>query len=197
MVKVLELALVLFASTIIASNIDSDKTNTSTQQIEQVDTIKIDTVIITPTYETKSFKQFLDTLSWRESSGNWKIINRFGYMGKYQLGKMAMKDIGMDSIKVENFKCDSSVFPEQLQEIAIRKYIKKNKKYLKKCIECYKNKTVNGILITESSIIGAAHLVGQRSVKEWLKCDGLITKTDGNGTTIESYLKLFSGYKLS
>jgi hypothetical protein len=144
----------------------------------------------------KSYDAFLKKLAWRESRGNWTIINRFGYMGKYQIGKLALKDIGMDSITVEAFRADSTVFPEELQDIAVRKLIKNNRRYLRDCIDCYENTIINGILITESSILGAAHLVGASQVKEWLNCDGGITKVDGNGTTIESYLKLFSGYQV-
>ncbi len=200
MIRLLELTLLLIVFTVVGNKThfgkDIPKSVQTHHKIEVVnDTISIKDT--TPVYEQKTFDEFLKKLAWRESRGNWKVINRFGYMGKYQIGKTALKDIGMDSITAEAFKKDSTIFPEELQDIAIRKYIKKNRKYLKECIEHYKNTKVNGILVTESSIIGAAHLVGQRSVKEWLNCGGHVRKVDGNGVTIESYLKLFSGYKIS
>lgn len=205
MTRLVELLLVVATFAIMGSNMKAyDSVPEPTILHQSVEIQKVsenDSVLIikdtVPVYEQKTFDEFLEKLAWRESRGNWKIVNRFGYMGKYQIGKLALKDIGMDSIKASDFRKDPNVFPEHLQEIAIRKYIKKNKLYLKDCIDCYKNTTVNGILITESSIIGAAHLVGQKNVKEWLDCDGHVKKVDGNGVTIESYLKLFSGYKLS
>ena len=202
MIKVLELTLILAVCLLIGIGVSNNNNRYNKEKLEIKIEHKIETekVEIKPTkklVKCKTFKQFLDTLSWRESSGNWKVINRFGYMGKYQLGKLALKDIKMDYITAEEFRKDSSIFPEKLQDIAIKKYINKNKRYLRKYITSYDNKTIHGILITESGIIGAAHLVGHRSVKEWLKCDGNVKKVDGNGVSIESYLKLFSGYTLT
>lgn len=196
MTKLIELMLVISSFGLITNTYSALVTINTVIKSTQNETVieKKDTII---EYETKSFDDFLEKLSFRESSNNWKAINRFGYMGKYQIGKLALKDIGMDSINSDDFIKNPNIFPEYLQDIAIKKYILKNKKYLKNCIACYKNRVVNNILITESSIIGAAHLVGQKNVKEWLKCNGHIKKVDGNGVTIESYLKLFSGYKIS
>tara|TARA_R110000796_G_scaffold159388_4_gene276208 strand:- start:982 stop:1578 length:597 start_codon:yes stop_codon:yes gene_type:complete len=197
MTKRFKMFLVVVACAIIGFNFNATPMSLEPVTVPLFSIIKKDYVPVKDNIIIKkSFVEFLDKLAFRESSGNWKVINRFGFMGKYQLGKLALKDIGMDSITAEKFREDSSHFPVELQEIAIRKYIKKNKRYLRDCIKSYKNTTVNGILITESSIIGAAHLVGQRSVKEWLNCGGLVRKVDGNGTTIESYLKLFSGYQI-
>ena len=65
-------------------------------------------------------------------------------MGKYQLGKSALKDVDMDSITVQKFRKDRNSFPEYLQDIAIKKYIKKNKHYLRRYIKKYNNKTIKG-----------------------------------------------------
>jgi len=205
MTRLIELVIILVACAIIGNNLTTNNDyivqSTSLEKNESFfipDTTSIKNIVqYEKCIQFKSFEEFLHKLATRESSGDWTVINRFGYMGKYQLGKIALKDIGMDSITVEKFRNDSTVFPEHIQEIAVRKLIKNNRKYLKKYIKSYRNTTINGILITESSILAAAHLVGASQVKEWLNCDGLITKVDGNGTTIESYLKLFSGYKIT
>jgi hypothetical protein len=203
MSKILEIVLVVISCTVLGFKTNSAElhpkliTESHSSKVKIVKSCNTINTLPKHTKDTlKPFKVFLEKLAWRESRGNWKIVNRFGYMGKYQIGKLALKDIGMDSITSQAFRKDSTVFPEYLQDIAIRKYIKKNRRYLKNCIESYKDSYVNDIYITESGIIGAAHLVGQRSVKEWLNCGGHIRKVDGNGVTIESYLKLFSGYKI-
>ena len=164
-----------------------------------IDTLTRDTVIqdTAPVYEQKTFDEFLNKLAWRESRGNWKIVNRFGYMGKYQIGKLALRDIGMDSINASDFKAHPEIFPEELQDIAIKKYIKKNRLYLKEYITKYSNTYVHGVWITESGIIGAAHLVGQRNVKEWLDCCNDWDRMDANGVHAESYFKMFANYKIS
>ena len=139
MTKRFKMFLVVVACAIIGFNFNATPMSLEPVTVPLFSIIKKDYVPVKDNIIIKkSFVEFLDKLAFRESSGNWKVINRFGFMGKYQLG----------------------------------------------------------ILITESSIIGAAHLVGQRSVKEWLNCGGLVRKVDGNGTTIESYLKLFSGYQI-
>ncbi len=192
----------LFVVTILCSttfNTGVSLSKKNTVRITEVVEVQKDTTSIVEIKKNillKSFNSFLLKLAYRESSNNWKSINQFGYMGKYQLGAMALEDIGMGYIKVEDFRLDSNTFPVELQEIAIRKYIKKNKKYLKKYIKEYKGKSIKGIYITESSIIGAAHLVGHRNVKEWLDSNGKLEKKDGNGVPVEQYLELFSGYKI-
>ena len=42
----------------------------------------------------KTLQQFLNDLGARESAGNYKAFNRYGYAGKYQMGEMALVDIG-------------------------------------------------------------------------------------------------------
>jgi len=195
MFRIVELSLVIMSFLVIGKNIDNKQTST-VEPITQLETNTVSFNEKNKKKELKSFDAFLKKLAWRESRGDWKTINQYGYMGKYQIGKKALVDIGMDSINVEEFREDSSKFPEYLQDIAIKKYIKKNRIYLKKCITNYKNKTIKDIYITESSIIAAAHLVGHSNVQYWLECNGNISKVDGNGTNVESYLKMFSGYKI-
>lgn len=143
-----------------------------------------------------SFKDFLNDLAFRESSGNWKVINRFGYAGKYQLGKSALKDIGY-SLNVDSFRINPSIFPEKLQDSLVIELIKINRKRIKSYIVKYNNKLVNKIKVTESGILAASHLVGGGNVKKWLKSNGKCCPTDGNGISIEEYLVKFSRYKIT
>ena len=145
-------------------------------------------------FKDMSFEHFLYELAQRESGGNCKIYNKYGYMGKYQMSELTLKDIGIDWITFEEFKSNYDIFPEVLQEYAIRRYIIKNKMYTKKIIKDYVGDTINGILITESGIIAAAHLVGCGNVIKWFESLGSIDITDGNGVSITSYLESFKGY---
>ncbi|MCK9417553.1 peptidoglycan-binding protein LysM, partial [Candidatus Dojkabacteria bacterium] len=72
---------------------------------------------------------------------------------------------------------------------------KKNKQYLKNYSD-YVGKTINDIEITWSGLLAAAHLGGQKHVKDFLKSNGKKDFADANGVEISVYLKEFSGYKL-
>ena len=76
----------------------------------------------------------------------------------------------------------------------MRKLLQTNKKYLQKYIDEFDGQVVNGILVTESGLLAAAHLGGAGSVKKWFKT-GKVRK-DGNGVKITTYMQQFSGYDL-
>ena len=112
---------------------------------------------------TKTQNDFLDALGHRESGNRYDVINKFGYLGKYQFGKATLKGLGYN-ISPEEFINNPS-----LQEEAMIKLLQHNKKKLNKLITKYDGKTVHGVLVTESGILAAAHLAGQGNVKKFLR----------------------------
>jgi hypothetical protein len=81
-----------------------------------------------------------------------------------------------------------------VQDIAIREYHKRVwEKYLRS-FHKYEGQEVGGIKLTKSGMISCAHLVGQSTMKNFIKSNGVINKEDGNGTTCAEYLKGFLGY---
>jgi hypothetical protein len=72
-----------------------------------------------------------------------------------------------------------------------------NKYELQKELKNYVGKTINGVEITESGLLAAAHLGGVGSVKKFLKSNGKRIKTDGYGTSIQNYINKFGGYDTS
>ncbi len=72
--------------------------------------------------------------------------------------------------------------------------LKHNKKKLRRQIEKYHGQTINGIFITESGILAAAHLAGQGNVRKFFR-NGYEFK-DGYGTKMTSYMEQFGGYNL-
>ena len=147
--------------------------------------LKIDSIDIILT----SHQQFLDAMGHRESSNNYKAVNKYGYMGKYQFGRSTLKTLKINVSRTE-FINDSV-----LQEQAMHLLLKYNQKKLRRYIKKYDGKVVNGILVTESGLLAAAHLGGAGSVKKWFRT-GKIRK-DGNGVKITSYMKTFGGYNLN
>lgn len=137
----------------------------------------------------KNTGAFLSDIGHRESSNRYKVVNRYGYLGKYQFSRKTLNDIGFKHISNREF-----LATPQIQEEAMRILLEKNKHTLRHQIKKYDGKIVNGVLVTESGILAAAHLAGAGNVKKWFR-KGEDFK-DGNGTKLTSYLKTFAGYKL-
>ena len=135
-----------------------------------------------------SHQAFLDAIGFRESGNRYGIVNRYGYMGKYQFGKRTLKGLG---IKVTQ---DEFLNSPYIQEKAMYALLRQNKRSLRKYIEKYDGKYVHGVLVTESGLLAAAHLGGAGSVKKWFRT-GKVRK-DGNGVKITSYMEMFNGYDL-
>ncbi len=134
---------------------------------------------------------FKEAVAFKESQGNYFVLNGLGYMGKYQFGKSTLA-----TLRITN--SEYFLYSPQLQEKAFKANCRYNKWVLKKEIEKYAGSTIKGIKITESGILAAAHLSGAGSVRKFLRHQGKNKKiVDSYGTTIEHYLEKFSGYNLS
>ena len=131
---------------------------------------------------------FLYDMAERESSNRYDVVNQYGYMGAYQFGSQTLKNLGY-KVTREEFLSDPI-----LQEEAMLKLLKANKHTLRRQIKKYDGKLVNGVLVTESGLLAAAHLGGAGSVKKWFRTGKV--RRDGNGVKITSYMEKFSGYKL-
>jgi len=141
-------------------------------------------------YLSKNFVGFKEALAFKESQGKYRVINTLGYLGKYQFG----------STTLERFKIyNTTLFlhnPE-LQEQVFIAYCRVNKWILRKDIRRSVGKTINGIKITESGILAAAHLSGAGNVKKYLRSNGQRNCSDAYGSSIKSYMKDFAGYDVS
>ena len=164
--------------------------NSNGSNVSEIPNIEIDGDTITTKVIVKSqYELFLDAIGHQESGNRYHIVNRYGYMGKYQFGKSTLRTLRIKVSRSEFLK------DTLLQEEAMLKLLLHNKKRLQKYIDKYEGKVVHGILVTESGLLAAAHLGGQGSVKKWFR-NGRIRK-DGNGVKITSYMKRFGGYILN
>lgn len=139
-------------------------------------------------YKGKYFISYKEAIAHKESLGKYKKINSIGYLGKYQFGTQTLKSIGIDN---NNDFLDD---PE-LQEQAFVVLLSKNKYELKDYIRYFEGKIIDGIKITESGILAAAHLGGSGSVKRFLNTNGVRKCRDGYGTSVRAYLSDFGGYE--
>ena len=112
-----------------------------------------------------SFNGFREAVAFKESQGRYHVVNTLGYLGKYQFGMETLKTIGINN---------SAAFlnSPKMQEEAFVALLSKNKWELQDEILKYDGRVLNGIKITESGILAAAHLGGVGSVKRYLRSNG-------------------------
>jgi hypothetical protein len=133
---------------------------------------------------------FKEAVAFKESQGKYRKVNSLGYMGKYQFGSKALRAVGVHNDKA--FLKDPA-----LQEKAFLALLSKNKWILRREIRKYEGKIIDGVEITESGILAAAHLGGAGSVKNFFKNKGNRHFRDAYGTSLKSYMRAFGGYDLS
>jgi len=151
--------------------------------------------VVVPTFKAtpvlgKSYIGFKEALGFKESRGNYKTVNEYGYLGKYQFGKGTLELIGV-------YNTQSFIDSPELQEAAFYANASRNKWILRRDIKRFVGKNINGIVITESGILAAAHLAGPGSVKKYLRSWGATAFSDAFGTTLGYYMKKFGGYDTS
>jgi len=191
----------LFVLGIFISSFTEDKnstnntSNTSTSNTlnyhvpSEKETLDLEQVFTIP-FLSNNFNGFREALAFKESQGKYHSVNTLGYLGKYQFGKSTLKRFNI---------YDTQLFLEspKLQEEAFIALCSVNKWILRRDIKRSVGKIVNGIEITESGILAAAHLGGAGNVKKYLRSSGKRDFEDSYGSSIRSYLKKFSGYDTS
>lgn len=141
-------------------------------------------------YLDKSFVGFKEALGFKESRGDYFVVNTLGYLGKYQFNRNTLKLVGV-------YNPNEFLKSPKLQEKAFIANTARNKWILRRDINRFVGKRIDGVLVTESGILAAAHLAGPGSVKKYLRSYGAIGFTDAYGTSIRYYMKRFSGYDTS
>ena len=161
----------------------------------------------------KTLNEFLTDLGARESGGNYKAFNKYGYAGKYQMGEMALVDCGYYRKPSCNYNNDwrgeflgkDGVFSIQdflnnpsAQENTQIIFKKRQWGYLKALgAHKYLGQMINGYKITASGLLAGAHLKGAGAVISYLKSNGKNNSKDAFGTSVESYIKKFADYDIS
>ncbi len=51
----------------------------------------------------KDHNQFLDDIGFRESSNDYRAVNQFGYLGKYQFGRKTLNSLGFENVSNREF----------------------------------------------------------------------------------------------
>ncbi|MDH5553355.1 MAG: hypothetical protein OEX82_08490 [Nitrosomonas sp.] len=164
---------------------------------------------------------FKESSSVSNGAQNYDIENPFGFIGKYQFGEAALFDLGYygtDNSDSNLFRNDwagnwsgkNGLNSKQdylnkgaIQEIIIQDWhdvLWARIEFLG--LDKYEGQVLNGNQITISGMLAAAHLLGAGSassdtagLKGYLVSGAVFSTADGNGTTADSYMNLFSGFQ--
>ena len=131
---------------------------------------------------------FLYNLGKFESGNRYSVVNKWGYMGRYQFHISTVEGVGIKATKEQFLNSPS------LQEEAMDRLLTFNYKTLRRYIRKYDGKVLHGVLVTKSGVLAAAHLGGAGNVRNWFRKGENFA--DANGTQITKYMKIFSNYQL-
>ena len=174
-------------------------------------------VVSTPGLENaKRADKFLDSVAASESAGKYDIVGGAGnaYLGRYQMGPMALADAGLMS-KVKKGAAipanavkhggeyytwnaphskEAFLSTPEVQDEAIKKYHASVWRQLPESVRQQAldgTRTMNGVKMTPSGVIAAAHLVGAGNMRKLLResPDGDVTIVDGNGVPATKYME--------
>jgi len=190
------LSAVLFTAFTQISNVNTYKGKKVLYNLPQANTIPTVTIsiepfniVFTPTMNN-SFIAFREAIAFKESQGQYDRVNELGYLGKYQFGKTTLN-------RLKIYNAQKFLNTPELQEDAFIALCSLNKWILIRDIKRSVGKNINGVPITESGILAAAHLAGAGNVKKYLRSNGKDIFMDAFGTNVEHYMKKFAGYNLS
>lgn len=131
-------------------------------------------------------------MAMRESSGRYDCVNQFGFLGRYQFGKMRLIDLGLIDAMMQQwrFGLTDELFlaSPELQDAAFDVHVAKHASVIRIRYAGRFNE-----YITLSGCVAVAHLVGLGGLSKWMRG---VDQKDGLGTTASEYATTFKGYDI-
>ncbi len=159
-----------------------------------------------------TYEAFFAAIRQRESSNDYGIVNGPGFVGAYQFGEAALIDLGFVNPDGHNFDNDINggwtgklgingtaefLANHSAQDQAAAEWWPLLWSRIRGLdLEFYDQQTLNGVRLTKSGMVAAAHLVGTGALRTFINSGGTTIIRDGNGTAITDYLTLFADYDL-
>ena len=141
----------------------------------------------------------------RESTNNYKADNGRGYIGRYQMGELALQDAGfMDAAgkwtKKANYygvyTTKDFLNTPKAQDAAIQEYHEKVCGYIQYYeLDSYIGTNYCGVTVTHSGLLASCHLVGVGAMRDALSRGSMAW--DGNKVAASDYMRMFGGYDVS
>ena len=135
-----------------------------------------------------SKQQFEEEIAFKESSNVLDTINPFGYIGLYQFGSSALKDLGVSKKRIVKMN-------KREQIILFWRHAKKNKKYLEKKMDMSFERISKIWGISSGALIYMMHRHGSGSLEKFLKHG--IDHADGNDKKISEIPDIFLKYQFN
>ena len=138
-----------------------------------------------PTVETS----FQEDLIESESSGDYNIVNKSGFMGAYQFGADRLSDYKKANDIL--FTDKEFLADKGLQDKVFEWHQEDIKEFItEKALNTYIGQKINGVEVTENGLVAVAHLGGKTGMLKFLKTNGRYNPSDGK-TKLSDYLKKF------
>ena len=133
------------------------------------------------------WSNYTRVISHLESSHRYDVVNQYGYLGKYQISHKYLNNFGFTGT-------DKEFLGDKLsQELVMANYTYSNIRFIKKYnLTRFIGEEINGIEVSLFGMMASAHLVGIQSLTDYLNTNGKVITKDGNDTSIEKYMKVFS-----
>lgn len=141
--------------------------------------------------EPTQIEKFMDRIAYIETGGNgYRVVNKYGMMGRYQFSSQAIRAVGLDVTK-QQFLTN-----KELQDTAMVRLMRLNEQQLSPYIRRYEGRTIKGVRITRASILAGAHFAGAGGVKAFLTNTDPVGTVDGFGMSLARYMKHFNNFHL-
>ena len=135
---------------------------------------------------------FATSLKQSESSENYMVVNKEGYMGAYQFGDARLEDYKVANN--EEFSNEEFLNSRELQDKVFNWHTSDIVKYIQdNGLDKVIGTKVNGVTITLNGLVAAAHLGGKFGMRRYVQSgfDKKFNKKDSNGTSLFDYIKRF------
>jgi len=147
----------------------------------------------------KDYSAFKEALGLRESSNNYSVKNQFGYLGRWQFGKMRLSDFGLCKKIAKswqwNFDLTDDIFLNTpvLQDAIFDAHVSRLHNVVIGLFKPFINKHHEHQFFTTSGMIAVMHLLGMGGLAKLIQGND---SCDANKTKASGYLKLFAGYEI-
>lgn len=129
------------------------------------------------------YHDFKECISYLESSHNYRAVNQFGMLGKYQFDIRTLDELyrrKFINFKIKKGKEKIFINSPHLQEMAMDALIALNYiRYHNECMEEY---------VSPYVFLSAAHLLGYRKARDFFKGNISYVPKDGNNTSVTKYI---------
>lgn len=139
-----------------------------------------------PMSQPTPVEQFMARVAQYESGNNYKAVNQYGMMGKYQFSHQTVRGLGFNVSRKEFLQ------NPYLQDSVMVAYMKYNHRELEPYIQRYDGKTVKGVKMTRATILAGAHFAGSDGMRSFFSSSDPEGTVDGNGMSLRRYMSNFN-----